>query len=160
MSYHYARRNLFGIRGRNPRLIKAALAVCAVLLFLLPMAAQDAAVTARDPWVRLPLPSKNETALFVVLENHSAERRKLVGASSDAAETAELHEMKMQKTLMVMTPVADIAIPAKGKASLDPNGYHLMLFGLKNKLAVGDVVHVTLKFDDGSTLPVTAPVRK
>jgi copper(I)-binding protein len=130
------------------------------LFFAVSLAAQDAAVTARDAWVRMPLPSKTETALYVVLENHSAQKRAVVAASSDAAASVEMHEMKMVKMLMQMTPVAQVVIPAKGKTSFDPNGLHLMLFGLKARPAVGDMINVTLKLDDGTTVPVTGIVRK
>ncbi len=138
--------------------IRAALALVALAGIM--FAGQEPAVVARDGWVRVPLPSKNETALFVVLENHSAQRRKVVSASTDAAATAEMHEMKMVRTTMLMTPVSEIAIPAKGKTSLNPDGLHIMLFGLKARPKVGDVINVTLKLDDGSTVPVAATVRK
>ncbi len=121
---------------------------------------QDAAVTARDAWARMPLPSKTETALYVVIENHSAQKRAIVGASSDVAAAVEMHEMKMVKTLMQMTPVSQVVIPAKGKTSFDPNGMHLMLFGLRTRPAIGDTINVTLKLDDGTTVPITAAFRK
>ena len=140
---------------------RVTLALCAtVLISAVGLLAQDAAVVAHDGWVRLPLPSKSETALFVVLENHSPERRAVVSASSDAAEKVEMHEMKMDHTMMRMTPVSEIGIPAKGKTSLNSNGLHLMLFGLKTRPAVGDTLTVTLKLDNGTSVPVKAEVRK
>jgi copper(I)-binding protein len=60
---------------------------------------------------------------------------------------------------MSMMPVSKIEIPAKGRATLAPNGLHLMLFGMKSKLTEGGKVSITLKLDDGSTVPVTASVR-
>jgi copper(I)-binding protein len=130
------------------------------LLFTGTLFAQDAAVTARDAWVRVPLPSKAETALYMVLENHGAERRAVVAASSDAAAALEMHEMTMVKMVMQMTPVTEIRIPAKGRTSLNSNGLHIMMYGLKTRPAVGDTINVTLKLDDGTTVPVTATVRK
>ena len=138
------------------------------------LAAQNANITAHDAWVRLPPPSRNVTAVFMVIENSGSQRRSVVAASSDAAEKVEMHEMTMTKpagdkqggvpdtgkSMMVMKPVAEIAIPAKGKATLAPGGLHIMMFGLKSKLADGDKVNVTLKLDDGSILPVTATVRE
>ena len=56
--------------GTGARL--AAPLFCIAGLFATGLAAQDAAVVARDAWVRVPLRSKNETALYLVLENHSA----------------------------------------------------------------------------------------
>jgi periplasmic copper chaperone A len=140
---------------------RVALMLCAAVVFsAVTLLAQDAAVVARDAWIRLPLPSKSETALYVVLENHSAERRAVLSASSDAAEKVEMHEMKMAGGVMRMTQVPEIGIKAKGKTSLSENGVHLMLFGLKKRPAVGDTIDVTLKLDNGALVPVKAEVRK
>lgn len=62
-------------------------------------------------------------------------------------------------SMMSMMPVAKIDIAAKGRATLAPNGLHLMLFGLKSKLTEGGKISITLKLDDGTTVPVTASVR-
>lgn len=149
------------------------------------VAAQESAVTARDAWVRMPAPSKMDTALYLVLENHSSQPRAVVSASSDAAAKLELHEMKTVKkgdsmekpmggsdtsmgtsmdksasqSMMTMAPVSKIDIPANGKVTLAPNGFHIMMFGLKSRPAVGDKINVTLKLDDGSTVPVVATVK-
>ena len=123
-------------------------------------AAQEPVIVARNAWVRLPLPSKTETAMYVTLENHGAQRRSVVGGYSEAAGTIELHEMKMLRSAMYMARVTEVKIPAKGKVSFTPESYHVMLYGLKSRLSVGDSVTVTLKLDDGSTVPITATVRK
>jgi copper(I)-binding protein len=140
---------------------RAALRLCcAGLFFAGALAADDAAIEARNAWVRLPLPSKTDTAMYVILENHSSQRRAVVSGSSEAAASVELHEMKMDHMVMRMNPVAEVKIPAKGKASFNPDGYHIMLFGIKTRPTVGDSITVTLKLDDGSTVPVTGTVRK
>lgn len=151
------------------------------MLFVLTAVAQNPAVVASDAWARVPAPSKSETALYMVLENRSGQPRAVVSATSPAATKIEMHEMKMMtpeaKTdpkmpgkpsmtksgdqgMMVMLPVTQIAVPAKGKTPLAPNGFHMMLFGLKSRLAAGDKLAVTLKLDDGTTVPVTAEVRQ
>lgn len=132
---------------------------CAAGLFLAGRIQAQDAVEAHDAWARLPLPSKTQTALFVTLENHSAEKRAVVSASSDAAEKVELHEMKTDGKMMRMSPVAQIDIPANGKTALKPGGFHIMLFGLKTRPAEGDTLRVILKLDDGATVPVTATYR-
>ena len=48
----------------------------------------------------------------------------------------------------------------QGKASLQPNGLHIMMFGLKTRPAAGDTINVTLRLDDGTSVPVAATVRK
>jgi copper(I)-binding protein len=147
---------------RNAVLERRAFLILSVagLLFPTALGAQTAAIVARDAWARVPLPSKTETALYMVVENHTAQSRTIVSVSSDAAAAAELHQMTMMKTMMVMTPVSQVALPAKGKASFDPSGFHIMLYGLKTRPAVGDKITATLKLDDGTTVPVEAIVRK
>lgn len=130
------------------------------LLFSGVLNAQAPDVIARDAWVRVPLPSKTETALYLVLENHSSQRRAVVSVSSDSATAAEMHQMTMVRMTMVMTPISQVAIPAKGKTSFNPNGLHIMLYGLKTRPAPGDTINATLKLDDGTTVSVEATVRK
>ena len=122
--------------------------------------AQTSDIIARNAWARVPLPSKTETALYVVVENHTSQRRAIVSVSSDSAAAAEMHQMQMVRMSMVMTPVSQVNLPAKGKATFDPNGYHIMLYGLKSRPVPGDTIKVTLKLDDGTTVPVEATVRK
>src|SRR5271169_2935870 len=95
--------------------------------------AQNADVVARDAWARMPLKSKMDTALYMVVENHTAQSRTIVSVSTDDAASAELHQMTMTKMMMVMTPVSQVSIPAKGKTSFDPNNFHVMLFALKTR---------------------------
>jgi len=161
MSFHFGHLNPVRVSNKPPTFARIGALFCIAVFLTVPLdAEQSTAVVARDAWVRLPAASKTQTALYVVFENHSPEKRKAVSAICDVAQTAEMHEMTMTRAMMVMAPVSEVSIPAKGKRSLDPNGYHLMLFGLKTKLAVGDVVHATFTLDDGSTVPVTATVRK
>jgi copper(I)-binding protein len=123
-------------------------------------AAQNNDIVVHDAWVRVPAPSKTETALYMVIENHSSEKRALVFATSEVAGKIELHQMRMDGKVMIMAPVGKIDIPARGKATLSPNGFHMMMFRLTTRPAVGDNVNLILKLDDGTTLPVTATVKK
>jgi periplasmic copper chaperone A len=137
----------------------------------LAFAADNPNVVAKDAWVRMVAPSRTDTAAYMVIENKSASARSVVSVSSPDVTKIEMHEMKMTSpakaeegkaaggSMMTMMPVTRIDIPAKGRATLAPNGLHLMLFGLKSKLTEGGKMSITLKLDDGSTVPVTASVR-
>lgn len=122
--------------------------------------AQHATVVARDAWVREAVGARKVIGAFLVLENSGASLRSVVSGTADVAETLELHEMVRDGTMMKMSPVKSIEIPAGGRTELKPGGLHLMLFGLKRPLVAGDSIHVTLTLDDGSSLMVTAAVRK
>jgi copper(I)-binding protein len=98
-------------------------------------------------------------AVYVTLTNAGAQADSLVSASSNAAQTVELHEAKNEGGVMKMRPVQAIPVPAKGKTELKPGGYHIMLMGLKHDLKPGENVPVTLKFERGGELRVEAAVK-
>lgn len=54
--------------------------------------------------------------------------------------------------------VKQIPLQARNDLSLQPNGYHIMLINLKQPIQIGDMVPVTLIFDDGSQKHITAEV--
>lgn len=135
--------------------LRTIVVLCAAAILLAaPSRAQEGAVVAQDAWARPPAASRNMTGVFLVLENHSGQKRAVVGGSSDAAEKVELHEMKNDSGMMRMSPVSQIEIPANGKTELKPGGLHIMMFGLKGKPVEGDTFVVTLKLDNGATVPV------
>lgn len=98
-------------------------------------------------------------AVYVTLTNTGAQADALLSASSDAAQTVELHEVKNDAGVMKMRPVAKIDVPAGGKIEMKPGGYHVMLRGLKRDLKPGDKVLVTLKFERGGEVRAEAAVR-
>ncbi len=109
-----------------------------------------------------PLPvEKRRRAVSGSSKIIALKRRKIVAVSTDAAQVAEMHEMRMDRMMMVMTARSRIfRFRLSGKTSLNPDNLHIMLFGLKSRPTIGDMIQVTLKFDDGSTVPVTAILRK
>jgi hypothetical protein len=88
----------------------------------------------------------------------------LIGASSDVAGRASIHEMSMQGQMMMMRPVKDLPIRAGRPFALDEGHYHVMLEDLKRRLNVGDSVGLDLQFLDANgakrVVHVVAPVRE
>jgi periplasmic copper chaperone A len=84
-----------------------------------------------------------------------------VAGSSPAAGRVEVHEVAADGTGgKSMRPKAGgVSIPAGGTHDLVPGGDHLMLMDLVEPLRPGADVTLTVEFEDGSTLPVTAQVR-
>jgi copper(I)-binding protein len=116
-------------------------------------------VTASDAWVKAV--DGGMTAAFLTLTNSSGKDVTLVKVATPAAGMVELHEMAMQDGQMVMQPKAGgIPVKAGGTATLEPGGDHIMLMELTGPVEVGDDVALTLTFDDGATLEVTAPAKE
>lgn len=115
-------------------------------------------VIVSDPYVRLMPPASTRTAAFLVLENPGPKERKLIRATTDAAKVVELHTHVHEDGVMKMRPIPFIAVPAGGKTTLKPGGLHIMLIDLTRPLVEGHLIELTLTFDDGSVLAVSAPV--
>lgn len=100
------------------------------------------------------------TAAFLTVVNPGAADVRLVSADCADAGMVQIHEMVKSGDKMMMQEAKDGAlVPAGGHLHLTPGGYHVMLMRLSREFAVGDSVNLTLHFSDGSSLPVTAPVK-
>jgi len=128
-----------------------------------PSAAATSTLMVEEPWVRTTTGAKDTsmTAAFMTIVNPGDTDVKLVGADYADAGMVQVHEMVMKDGAMVMQEAKGGAVvPAGSHLHLAPGGYHVMLMMLKKELAVGDEVNLTLHFSDGSSLPVTAPVKE
>lgn len=100
-------------------------------------------------------------AVFGTFTNSGHHEARIVAGSSPAARRVEVHEVTADATgAKTMRPKAGgVSIPAGGTHGLVPGGDHLMLMDLTEPLQPGADVTVTVEFEDGSTLPITAQVR-
>jgi copper(I)-binding protein len=130
-------------------------------LALATSAAAYAQVAVMDPWVRGTVPAQKATGAFMQLK--SATDVAVVGVASPVAGVAEIHEMKMDGSVMRMSALRKLDLPADRVVDLKPGGYHLMLMDLKRPLKEGERVPMTLTLEDRSgkrfTVDVQAPVR-
>lgn len=116
-------------------------------------------VTVSDQWAKSA--DSGMTAVFGTFKNSGQHPARLVSATSPAAGEVELHEVVAEPggSSMMRPKDGGFVIPAEGSHALVPGGDHLMLMDLKQPLTVGSDVTITVKFEDGSSLPFTAQVR-
>ena len=117
-------------------------------------------VTVVDPYVRQAPPGATTTGAFMVIKNGGAKDVKLVKADNPASKTTELHTHLNEGGVMKMRPVKDIEVKAKGETALKPGGLHVMMIDMKGPMKEGDMIPITLTFDDGSSKKVDAKVVK
>jgi copper(I)-binding protein len=115
-------------------------------------------VTVQDPYVRLAPPNAPATGAFMVIKNGGDKDVKVLKADNPASRVTELHTHLNENGVMKMRPVPAIDVKAKGQAVLQPGGLHVMMIDLKAPMKEGDVVPITLTFDDGSSKQVDAKV--
>lgn len=117
-------------------------------------------VSVVDPWVRLPPPGARNTGAFLTLRNAGPGDARVVKASNPASRVTELHTHLEEVGVMKMRPVPFIEVKAGAETVLKPGGLHVMLIDLLAPLKEGEVLALTLVFEDGSSTVVQAPVRK
>ena len=138
----------------------AALAATAILtVTACSTSAADSNMTVKDAWAR-PAAAGADTAVYFTIINGKTVPDVLVGVSTDAAQSASLHQTTTDASGMTgMEMIPQVTIPAGGTVQFAPGGYHVMLVGLKQELKVGDQVKVTLTFEQAGVVQVTALVK-
>jgi copper(I)-binding protein len=144
------------------RLLIAAVLFCTVLSGCSSNAAPAQAakvVSVHDAWVKAA--DHGMTAAFAHLRNDSDQQVRILSATTPVAQRVELHEVVPDGsgTMKMRPKQGGFAIAANSDVELAPGADHLMLMDLTTKLTPGSDVEITVTFDDGSTLPITASVR-
>ncbi len=116
-------------------------------------------ILVSDAWVQAMPPSQTTTAAYMTITNNSTREAVLVSASSDIAGAVEIHQMGEMNGMMDMAMVSNIHIPAWAKVTLQPGGFHIMLINLKKSVNKGDIIPITLHFQDGSAVIVSAQAK-
>jgi len=119
----------------------------------------DIAVT--DAWVRQPAMGQTTSAAYGTIANNGDTDVTLVAASVPFDATVEIHETLMSDdgTMQMQEREDGFVIPAGGTFTLEPGGPHVMMIDI-DPADIVDSVDVTLVFDDGTEVTVTAPVRE
>jgi copper(I)-binding protein len=116
-------------------------------------------IAVSNAWVQAMPPSQTTTAVYMTLTNNSKTEAVLTSVSANIASAVEIHQMNDMNGMMHMAMLPNLKIPAQGKVSLQPGGFHIMLIGLKKPVNKGDIVPITLYFQDGSSEAVSAQVK-
>ncbi|WP_404933666.1 copper chaperone PCu(A)C [Nitratireductor sp. L15S-10] len=107
------------------------------------------------PWTRATPPAAKVGGGYLELTNAGDTADRLLGGSSPVAARVEIHNMEMTDGIMKMRPVPEgVEIPAGETVNLAPGGYHLMLLELKQPITEGEMVPVTLEFEQAGAVDV------
>lgn len=98
-------------------------------------------------------------AIFVTLHNPQTAPDKLIGAATDKAAIAEIHESYVDEAdgTMQMRKAESVEIQPNQQVELKPGSFHIMLIDLTAPLVDGETFNVTLKFQNAGdvVVPVT-----
>ncbi|AZN35049.1 copper chaperone PCu(A)C [Iodobacter ciconiae] len=107
------------------------------------------------------LPGKDIGSAYIGLENKGPQNDQLIGASSDRAERVEIHTMSMEGDVMKMRQVSELEVKGGDIIKMKPGmGYHLMIYGVKPPLKVGDKFPLKLQFKKSGSVEVSVMVQE
>ena len=137
--------------------IRRSSSLLAVVLLVVTSVAAAAEVAVSDAWVRGTVAGQKATGAFMRLT--ATTDVTLVDAASTAAKIVEVHQMKQEGGVMKMSAVSRLPLPAGKAVLLQPGGYHVMLMDLTQPLKDGDMVPITLTFEDKNGAKQTVAVK-
>ena len=115
-------------------------------------------LNVHDAWAR-PALAGATSAIYLVIDNGTAQAESLLSVETAAAAQAEFHESQMNdQNMMSMQPRESVVIPAGGQVAFAPGGLHVMLIGLTQELQAGDTFSITLRFEKTGALSLEVPV--
>ena len=117
-------------------------------------------LTIEHPLARATPPGARTGAAFLTITNKGKETDRLIRAASPVAGSVEIHEMRMDNTIMRMRAVASVEIKPGQTVAFKQGSLHLMLLGLKQALSAGDRFPLLLTFDKAGTVQVSVAVEE
>jgi len=137
--------------------IRMTTAMIAALLLSTPVLAE---ITIADAYARVASPAAKAGAVFLELHNSGQSDDRLVSAASTAAKRVELHtHIDQGGGVMKMTEIkGGIVVPANGVHLLQRGGDHVMFMGLTESWHDGDMISLTLTFEQAGDISIEVPV--
>ena len=114
-------------------------------------------IEVTDAWAR-PTRGDAPGAVYVTIENRGGNDDRLVGAMTDRAAMAMVHQTEMSDGVARMRMAGEINLPAGDRIEMVPGGTHIMLEGLRTPLRPGNRFEMVLKFRESGDERVTVRV--
>jgi len=108
-------------------------------------------ICAEQGWARATPDGAQTAAVYFSIVNQEDAADTLVKVSTTAG-GAMLHRSTRTGNVSQMDMVASVPLPAHGRVTFAPLGYHVMLTGLKTSLQEGALLPFTLDFASGRQL--------
>ena len=144
-----------------------ATAFAATALLATPLVAQEAsfnedAVAAMKGGIVIEAPwgvsmKKDEIIVFMTIHNGGEETDTIKAVSSEVADKAGIANFE-SKSMRDSKSLETLETPKGEATNLDQDGYHLVLTELTEEIESGDIVPVTIEFEDTGELEVQVSV--
>lgn len=107
------------------------------------------------PWSRATPGGAKVGGGYMTITNTGKEPDRLIGGSTEITKNFEIHEMKMEGSVMKMRALGEgLEIKPGETVELKPGGYHLMFIDLSTPLKEGENVKGQLIFEKAGRIDV------
>ena len=120
-----------------------------IFVLLLPSAAR-AELQITDAWIKHLPASVPVRAGYLTLYNPGSEPIVIQSLRSDAFASIEIHTTVEKDGMMQMQQLPRLIVNANSSVQLSPGGLHLMMMGPVTASAPGDLVTITIEFENGA----------
>ncbi len=116
-------------------------------------------VVVEQAWARVTPGGSRTGAVYLTIHNKSANDDLLLAVDSAAAETTAVHESRIIDGVATMEPLpVGLVMPSHNEVVMRPGGIHIMLTGVSDAIAPGNMLLVTMVFQDAGSLDFEVPV--
>jgi copper(I)-binding protein len=123
------------------------------------LADDHAVMVITNAHARPTVAGQTSGAAYFDIENKGKTSDRLLKVSSPAAQSAEVHSMTMDGSIMRMREVTQLELKPSAKLTMSPgDGYHIMLVGLKKALKPGEKIPLNLRFEKAGKIELEAVV--
>ncbi|MEX6633680.1 copper chaperone PCu(A)C [Hyphococcus lacteus] len=114
-----------------------------------------------NAWVREAGQGQPMSAAYLSICNGTNTSDRLVGASFDAANTAEIHTTTIDENNVARMARMEngVPLPIGESTNLAPGSAHLMLIGLTDTIEIGSDPMITLEFENAPPITLNFEVR-
>ena len=107
------------------------------------------------PWSRATPTGAPVAGGYMKITNTGSTPDRLVGGSTDAAKSFEIHEMTMDGGVMKMRELANgLEIPPGATVELKPGSYHVMMMNPAKPFVKGERVKASLTFEKAGKVDI------
>ncbi len=138
----------------------AAVMMAVVSVKMSPLDRNDSAFVVQEPYLRSSMPTSTTAAAFMDLRNQTGTDDRLIAARSSLSGRIELHSHSEDANGVMRMGQIEGGVPLADGAShaFARGGDHLMFMGLEAPLVQGQLVPVTLVFEQAGEVEITIPV--
>ena len=117
-------------------------------------------IVVDQPWARATPPGAKTGAAYMTLVNNGTTADRLLSATTPLADKVEFHKETEENGVSRMREVPSVEVQPGAKVTFKPGEMHMMMVGLRQPLAEGQNLPLTLQFEKAGNIAVTASIGK